>query len=391
MTIPLGLFLPAQSSAEGTADGLRSSESLPSCSPPSAASAALPTPPSSLRLSTSLEGKAEVVPSAFSSPPHPTNAPPAPESSYQQEPLPKLNLHPDRGSITLPPISTLTDNLPLPPASSDPLPPRLTSGRSRDPQAWEYCCLSKNREDPLTRQAKHESSGSAVAEINLIRSTSWTGSTPVRQVVDVKRKVSATQGMPRRDALKKPRLNRSMSSVARMETVLAPAPRSSNIIRRVPSAVLGEKAKPSTEMVFPGHDSDKENWSPDENNNPRSFRRASSGTGTTTNRRPLPSGPSTLTKGNNPRRRTVHGARGSPLLSARALTAPTSGFQYRRRGDRSQSPLRIFEDAEDGSPGSDQVPDDEVERFMRGDVSPSKKGDADAVASLLSLSQGIWR
>jgi hypothetical protein len=35
--------------------------------------------------------------------------------------------------------------------------------------------------------------------------------------------------------------------------------------------------------------------------------------------------------------------------------------------------------------------DDEVSRFMCGDVSPSKKGDMDCVAGLLSLSQGAWR
>ena len=34
--------------------------------------------------------------------------------------------------------------------------------------------------------------------------------------------------------------------------------------------------------------------------------------------------------------------------------------------------------------------DEEVERFMQS-VSPSKKSDADAVAGLLSLSQGNWR
>lgn len=57
---------------------------------------------------------------------------------------------------------------------------------------------------------------------------------------------------------------------------------------------------------------------------------------------------------------------------------------------RGQSPLEIYEDAENLSPSASVI-DDEVERFMGSSVSPSKKGDIDAVAGLLSLSQGNWR
>ncbi|AEO70072.1 6a0a8582-ff90-4145-9f8a-8addb3f21c3a [Thermothielavioides terrestris] len=370
----------------GRDDSFRS-EPFPSCSPPSAASPALPTPPSSLRLSTSLEGKAEVVPSTFSSPPHPTGASRPSDALYRPEPLPRLDLQPSRGTITLPPISTLTDSLPPPPATSEPLPPRLTRGRSRDPQAWEYCCLSKNREDTLTMQAKHESSGSAVAEIHLIRSTSLTAGTSARQSTDVKRKTAAAHhGLSRRDVAKKPRLSRSASSQARIETTLGPSSRH-NIMRETPAVSRLDKTKTDTEAALAGNDSDKENWSPDENGNSRPFRRVPSGSGSLS-RRSLPSGPTTVAKIN--RRRSLHEGRSSPFLSSRAHTAPTNGFQHRRR-ERAQSPLQIYEDAEDCSPESDKVPDDEVERFMRGDVSPSKKGDADAVASLLSLSQGKWR
>jgi hypothetical protein len=81
---------------------------------------------------------------------------------------------------------------------------------------------------------------------------------------------------------------------------------------------------------------------------------------------------------------------------SRASTAPAA------RGRGRSPPLRIFEDAEDksvassgGSQGSgpdEEGVDDDVERFMRGAViSPSKKGDADAAASLLSLCRGKWR
>ena len=47
---------------------------------------------------------------------------------------------------------------------------------------------------------------------------------------------------------------------------------------------------------------------------------------------------------------------------------------------------KVFEDEENrGDPGED------VENFMRGEISPSKKGDLDCVQGLLSLSQGNWR
>ena len=48
----------------------------------------------------------------------------------------------------------------------------------------------------------------------------------------------------------------------------------------------------------------------------------------------------------------------------------------------------IFEDG-DKPPAAGR--EDEVEKFMRGEVSPSKKPDMDCVAGLLSLSQGAWR
>jgi hypothetical protein len=83
-----------------------------------------------------------------------------------------------------------------------------------------------------------------------------------------------------------------------------------------------------------------------------------------------------------------HRSRGGFVFGgSRANTAPARGAKV---------PLDIFEDAdaaENPPSKSAQLPvlDDEVERFMRGQVSPSKKGDVDAVAGLLSLSQGNWR
>lgn len=51
--------------------------------------------------------------------------------------------------------------------------------------------------------------------------------------------------------------------------------------------------------------------------------------------------------------------------------------------------LEIFEDSPHRR--RDDGDDGEVERFMKGVVTPAKKCDVDAVAGLLSLSQGKWR
>lgn len=57
--------------------------------------------------------------------------------------------------------------------------------------------------------------------------------------------------------------------------------------------------------------------------------------------------------------------------------------------------MEIFEDPErtiERPVRGDGEGDEEVERFMRGLVTPAaKKCDVDAVAGLLSLSQGKWR
>ncbi|KAJ3577095.1 hypothetical protein NPX13_g3472 [Xylaria arbuscula] len=124
---------------------------------------------SQVRLSLSLDGKAELV-SALQSPPRP-----APQLSPNPETLPPVfgnrTLQRSRSavsSITLPPISTLTKSL------GTSFPP-LTRGRSRDVHAWESCCEADTR-DELTRQAENESSGSAIAAISLMRSSSSSAS-----------------------------------------------------------------------------------------------------------------------------------------------------------------------------------------------------------------------
>ncbi|KAL2256000.1 hypothetical protein VTK26DRAFT_2370 [Humicola hyalothermophila] len=396
-----------------------------SCSPSASSGSAVPLPvprPSRFRLSMSLDGKAEVVPS-IPSPPRPTPAPPSLDSLEKLPAVtrPELYRRHSTSAVSLPPFSELASS--LLPTNSGPLPPRLTRGRSRDVHAWEFCCDSENREDALTAQAKHESRGSAIAAISLLRSTSSTGgaSSPLQpSSSSAKRNAAVGKAVLRGGMAKRPRLSKASSSLARLQTVNAATTTTNALgvsdkhnIQRDSGKLTGNKPKPTSSTALStlsGHDSDKENWSPDEDGNPRpSFRAVRRGNGASMpslsssgGRRPLPSSPSRLDRKNprrTPARQFMRGG-SAPFLAGRAHTAPTRGLQYQqyKRDKRAESPLEIYEDdvGEDqendgGSASSRPVLDDEVERFMRGDVSPSKKGDADAVAGLLSLSQGNWR
>ncbi|KAM0262354.1 hypothetical protein ACHAQJ_001823 [Trichoderma viride] len=299
---------------------------------------------SHMRLSLSLEGKAELVPNNESSPIRETPSRPSSTlpslSQYRQRSLQRS--HSALPAVTLPPISTLTNSLP----------PRLVRGRSRDVHAWELCADSETR-DELTAQAEHESSGSAIAAISLLRSTS-----SILQPSSAKRNASLTK-LSRSRQIKKPRLNRTSSSVARLETCWA----SDEKLRE------SCHAKMNVSMLVSPSDSDKENWSPGRDGH------AAEG------RRQMP--PSSPIRSQSARRigRVLQG-RKSPAFLMRSNTTPSEARSPVKTG------IHGFRDLE---AKAESPRDDEVSRFMCGEVSPSKKGDMDCVAGLLSLSQGAWR
>ncbi|KAI0176242.1 hypothetical protein GGR52DRAFT_352684 [Hypoxylon sp. FL1284] len=342
----------------------------------------LPPPSSSsskVRLSLSLDGKAELV-SSQPSPPRPAQL----QLQGDADTLPPVRanrtLHRSRSAlpgITLPPISTLTAHLP----------PQLARGRSRDVHAWESCCESETR-DELTKQAENESSGSAVAAISLLRSSSSSASlgnlvhghsTGVLQPNSGKRNLPAHKSNHREGGAKKAKLSRTTSSVARMQS-LPPAPLDTAVTSADPEKKPAKSGL--SVMLSPSGDSDKENWSPDEEGNPHH------------RRRPLPSPKvsATALPTKNPRRvgrvlgeKDRASAKRSLLPGSRANTAPSSR-------PRDTAALAIFEDKEnDGAQENSKREGAEVEGFMRGEVSPGKRGDMDCVAGLLSLSQGNWR
>ena len=343
------------------------------------------TDSSQFRLSLSLEGKAEVVASTVSSP-RPSLTLPSSDAVESLGPIRRPCLRRSQSAsspITLPPISVLTSSLPG--LRTAPLPPRLTRGRSRDVHAWEFCCDAENRDDFLTVQAKHESSGSAIAAITLLRSTSASGS-PLQPSSSAKRNAATSRAPSRPGLTKKPKLVRALSSAAKLQSKIGIAEPT-----EFGNGCGTGPARPSF-LATSGNDSDKENWSPDEDGNPHfTFSQPEMTTGATS-RQPLPSGSTKLDKKNprrTPRRFLQEHRDIRSLFSSRAYTTPAFS-QVPRGGRRGQSPLDIYEDTESTNPVRPAV-DDEVERFMRGEVSPSKKGDVDAVAGLLSLSQGNWR
>ncbi|KAL2127930.1 hypothetical protein VTI74DRAFT_9955 [Chaetomium olivicolor] len=357
----------------------------PASTAPGAAVPPTSSQPAQLRLSMSLEGKAEVV---VPSPPRPSTGPP-PSDPIQPIRRPELQSSCSESRPSLPPMSEFLSSA-LPQKNSA-LPPRYGRGRSRDVYAWEFCCDSENCDDPLTAHAKHESSGSATAQISLIRSMSASSNGSSRE----KRVASSTLSRPGEG--KRPRLSRSESSMARMETtaVLGASHRHNSNLQRAavaPADKYPNLPSKRVSMWIENDDSEKENRSPDRYGNPRP-----SGNGASSARRPLSSGPSRPLDKIHPRRTQGHnvGGRRSPaLLSSRAHTAPT-GSSYNRRGTRGgESPFLIHEDGEDDDPevdGRHVEDDDEISRFMGRTVSPSKNGDAAAVAGLLQLRKGQWR
>ncbi|KAL1878763.1 hypothetical protein Daus18300_002039 [Diaporthe australafricana] len=387
---------------------------------PSSAAPVLPPPLSSgFRLSMSMEGKAELVPQ-----PSPPRVSPSALSDDSSHLFDRPNLHRSRSAaacVTLPPISTLTASLDTNashpiiqgPVSHQLQPqPRLLHSlhrsRSRDVHAWEMACEANiEPRDELTAYAARESSGSAIAAISLLRTLSSSSHSAMShngsalQPNGAKRN-ARPNAQPNHSA-KKAKISRSSSSVARLQTNFVNTTTDKPPVRREQTPVEADdlkKGKVSILFSPGGNDSDKENWSPDKEGHPM-FRGASRpGNG----RRPLPSEPTSKAALQKPRRsvgRVLGDASNSRSLLGRARTAPTS------RRKKGSTPVSIFEDGpgggeadtsegEDleggaGASGRNSVDDDEVERFMRGEVSPSKKGAASAIAGLLALSQGNWR
>ena len=281
----------------------------------------------------SIDGKAELI----SSEPSPPRAQ-APRPSSSEPALPQARmrgLQRSQSAVTLGHLSPIS--------SATLFPPRLPRGRSRDARSWQFACDAEVR-DELTTQAENESSGSAVAAISLLRSTSKSAFKPnsnKRNAPSAKHEIAAHG--------KRAKLGRAQSSLARLQnTEKNSRPQSSN---------------GKVDMIHsPSGDSDKENWVPHED-------------GSNARRRPLPS-----------RRPENHPSK--PVLGENfnppQRSANLGGGRNRKRKGASNAP-KIFEDQENsGARG------EEVEKFMRGEVSPSKRGEFEGAQALLAMMVS-WR
>lgn len=385
---------------------------MPAPRPSSVSTCAVLPPPkaSKFRLSMSMEGKAELVPQP--SPPRLSSTTLA-ENSV---PLDRPHLHRSHsaaGSITLPPISALTaaleaDETPaaqpliLQQPRSRPH-PRLHRSRSRDVHLWELACEANSGElrDELTAYAERESSGSAIAAISLLRTLSSSSHSSTMNFTGNALQSNSSKRNARPNAhhqhqhSKKPKLGRASSSLARLQSSYVTITTDEVVVRRDDIDVDDEddlkKVKMSMLVSSGGHDSDKENWSPDKADG-LAFRGSQTG-----GRHPLPSAPTSKNLLiQNERRRVLQDGINRNMLG-RSSTAPAA------RRKKGELPIAIFEDTGARRHASsdeehhghrterNEVTDDEVERFMRGEVSPSKKGAASAIAGLLALSQGHWR
>ncbi|MCJ1348981.1 hypothetical protein MMC31_007214 [Peltigera leucophlebia] len=290
----------------------------------------LPRRTSSLiRLSTSVDGKAEVVsdkePASLLTD---LNLKPRPRGSLQRsqsavEPN-DLSLGSRRGSIT---------------------------GRSRDARTWEFYCDSDAR-NALTEHAQREQSGSAVGPIGLIRSRNnkAVGKNTSKRNANPSQREPTKRQKPHDPLAEKPKLARSMSSVARLQSVKNIQKQDMKGKDKVPAAVLYED----------GSDSDKENWEP--------------GTQTSRERRPR--------RLVNPqiRRRLLEESRNHPSLSSslgtlmnRESVNPRHSRPNTSSSHKANTPKIEAEVAEVMCEQPAEMPED-----------------LDCVQNLLSLSQAAW-
>ena len=245
----------------------------------------------------------------------------------------------------------------------DSFPRRPTVGRSRDARTWEFYCDSDAR-DALTKQAEREESGSATAAIGLIRSRSSKTKTLTpnsnKRNANVQKSDSGKRHKTDKDKSSKPKLGRTTSSVARLQTT---ATITSNQKQKAIKQATKHSKSNSKSAIFEDFDgdSDKENWVP----------------GTQT-RQP-------------PRRRPVTSQESARIL-LESLREPSESSSLGAMLDRQSTKPKpkpkpsAVEDKENSGPEID----DEVAAFMGEESLPRVEDDLDCVQNLLRLSQAAW-
>ncbi|PHH54000.1 Paired mesoderm homeobox protein 1 [Ceratocystis fimbriata CBS 114723] len=350
----------------------------------SAPSRRLPEPLGNVRLGYSLDGRAEITsevsPTSFRNSERATSVLPELHRKSLDENNNKAN------GVTLPPLSLLTRS--------------IQAGRSRDVHEWEVCCdMNTPQDDQLTKIALNEAAGSALAEISLRRSTTnlsgshqaTPGHSGVLQVNN-NRKNMALSPTPHNGGKTSSRSSSTMlytntadysgvsyTSASQFEKIAAKR------TARMQMAMLAADPSPAPS----GTDSDKENWTPDDQQSSAAPRRVLTPESTMGCRSPSPRSLEPAA--------TVYHRRSHSAVSETA-SAPVSLVPSKKRSRTESDVDGDMEHARaDSEPGSGPAAarkraarENDVDRFI-GTASPSKKGDAVCVAGLLALSQGNWR
>ena len=300
---------------------------------------------SQVRLSLSLDGKAEVTTRTGMTP-----SPPRSQAVPLSSSAPRVSLGLQRSFSAVEPLKKSSEGAFQMPYSRRPM-----AGRSRDARTWEFYCDSDAR-NALTEQAEREEKGSATAAIGLIRSRSQNNKimTP-----NANKRNAHTQKLESTKRLKgdgsktgKPKLARATSSFARLQTI------NGNSVKQRPAKV-GDKdpkssSQPAIYQEYEG-DSDKENWEPG-------------------------------TQMSNPRRRGPVGFQRVNRILEESLHVPSQSssldaLMNRRSSDKSSSSEKW---------NSSFEVDEEVAAFMNEKV-PHEEEELDCVQNLLSLSQAAWQ
>ncbi|KAL2037393.1 hypothetical protein N7G274_009878 [Stereocaulon virgatum] len=313
-------------------------------------SRALKRTPSQVRLSLSLDGKAEVTTKTGTTP-----------SPPRCQPLPLVNLAP-RSQVGLQRSYSALEpaHNPVTDIFQTPYSRRSLAGRSRDARTWEFYCDSDAR-NALIEQAEREEKGSATAAISLIRSHSNKSKviTP-----NLNKRNAHTQKPDLTKRLKgdgqktnKPKLVRATSSVARLQTSYG------NVSKQKTAKIGAKDPKSSSQSVICQEcegDSDKENWEPG-------------------------------TQMNNTRRRGPMNAQRIARILEENLRVPSQSSSLDNLMNREKNPLRRSSmNSSSSKEGSGSEVDEEVAAFI-GQNLPREEEDLDCVQNLLSLSQAAWQ
>lgn len=299
-----------------------------------------------LRLSTSVDGKAQITIGNKLSP--------------QVGPLP------DTTAISRHRSGLQRSQSAIEPASVSPAYSRRSvTGRSRDARTWEFYC-DGDKHDALTEQAEREQSGSAIGPIGLIRSRSTQAmvqNTNKRNAAASKHEPTKRQ-KPDGQLTNKPKLVRAASSTARLQSV------SGNAKKHVMN--VKEKAKkPSSQSaldLYYSGDSDKENWIPGTRVSNIRRRRADN-----------------LHPSTQMGRAVLEESQHAPSQSSSLDTLMNSENLSPRRS-------RLETKVSSGKVMAAPKQDSKVTAIMGQDGKPSEEPeDLDCVQSLLSLSQASWQ